>query len=96
MSGNLNRLDPAVFAAWPTPNYVDPVRKSYMPVYAGVLQGASSLIVLTRLYLRARNQAGPFGLDDVCVCILDPLILPPSKALTYTHRPYSFLDGWRR
>ena len=67
MSGNLNRLDPAIYATWPTPDYINPERRSWMPIYAGVLQGASSLIVITRLYLRARNKAGSFGLDDVCI-----------------------------
>ena len=67
MSGNLNRLDPAVYATWPTPDYENPERRTWMPIYAGVLQGASSLIVITRLWLRARNKAGPLGLDDVRV-----------------------------
>jgi hypothetical protein len=49
MSGNLHRLDPSVYATWPAPNYIDTVRRSWMPIYAGVLQGASSLAVITRL-----------------------------------------------
>jgi hypothetical protein len=74
MSGNLNRLDPAIYATWPTPDYANPERRSWMPIYAGVLQGLSSLIVITRLWLRARNKAGSFGLDDVC--IVNHAVLP--------------------
>jgi hypothetical protein len=36
-----------------------------MPVYAGILQAASTVTVITRLVLRAKGQAGPLGLDDV-------------------------------
>jgi hypothetical protein len=86
MSGNLNRLDPAFYATWPTPDYENPERRSWMPIYAGVLQGASSLIVVTRLILRARNKAGPLGLDDVCVgtsyyCLSTPLTTPQALLL---------------
>jgi hypothetical protein len=65
MSGNSNAPDPSVFASWPKPNYIDPVRRSWMPQYAGTLTAVSSLVVVLRLYLRARKQAGPPGLDDV-------------------------------
>jgi hypothetical protein len=65
MSGNLHRPDPSVYLSWPTPNYVNPVRRSWMPAYAGTLQAASTLVVVLRLWLRARKQAGPLGLDDV-------------------------------
>jgi hypothetical protein len=65
MSGNLHRLDPSVYLTWPPPNYIDPVRRSWMPAYAGTLQAASSIAVILRLWLRARKQAGPLGLDDV-------------------------------
>lgn len=70
MSGNLHRPDPSVYASWPTPNYIDPVRRAWMPPYAGTLQAASTLAVVTRLWLRARKQAGPLGLDDVSACHL--------------------------
>ena len=66
MSGNLHRPDPSVYLTFPAPNYIDPVRRSWMPGYAGTLQAASSLAVILRLWLRARKQAGPLGLDDVC------------------------------
>jgi hypothetical protein len=66
MSGNLHRPDPSVYLSWPTPNYIDPVRRSWMPAYAITLQAASTLVVVLRLWLRGRKQAGPLGLDDVC------------------------------
>lgn len=91
MSGNLNRLDPSVYATWPTPNYVNPIRRSWMPLYAGILQGVSSLIVITRLWLRARNKAGPFGLDDVCIC--DRSILAVNTADRHAGAPPAWLAG---
>jgi hypothetical protein len=66
MSGNLHRLDPSVYLSWPTPNYVNPERRSWMPAYAGTLTAVASVAVILRLWLRARKQAGPLGLDDVC------------------------------
>ncbi|KAM0713205.1 hypothetical protein Q7P35_000657 [Cladosporium inversicolor] len=88
MSGNLHRPDPSVYLSWPTPNYIDPVRRSWMPAYAGTLQAASSLAVILRLYLRARKQAGPLGLDDVCTFYVttNPTQLTSTKAL--------LLPGW--
>lgn len=65
MPGNLQSVDPAVIAQWPTPNYVDPVRRTWMPAYAGVLQAITTVMVGTRLVLRAQRKAGPLGLDDV-------------------------------
>jgi len=57
-----------------------------MPVYAGILQAASTLTVITRLCLRAKGRAGPLGLDDVR--ITNPLtqirsILTSSQALLF-------------
>jgi hypothetical protein len=89
MSGNLNRLDPAIYATWPTPDYENPERRSWMPIYAGVLQGVSSLIVITRLWLRATNKAGSFGLDDVCNCTR---LSSPSTLLTTIQA--LLLPGW--
>lgn len=37
-----------------------------MPIFAGVLQGAATVLVFTRLWLRLSNKAGQVGLDDVC------------------------------
>jgi hypothetical protein len=69
MSGNLHRVDPSVYLTWPTPNYIDPVRRSWMPEYAVTLQAASSIAVILRLWLRATKKAGPLGLDDVGIIL---------------------------
>jgi hypothetical protein len=57
-----------------------------MPLYAGILQAVSTLTVITRLWLRAKGQAGPLGLDDVRTsehCAHIPPILTPSQALLF-------------
>ena len=65
MPGNIINLTPADIAAWPAPNYVDPVRRTYMPVFASVWFAAGTLFITTRFLLRAQNAGGKFGLDDV-------------------------------
>lgn len=63
MSGNLAPTDSL---SWPKSNYINPERRSWMPMYVGVLQGLSSVVAILRFWLRARKQAGTLGLDDVC------------------------------
>ncbi|KAI5362166.1 hypothetical protein Slin15195_G058170 [Septoria linicola] len=65
MPGNIINLTPADIAKWPTPNYDDPVRRHWMPEYAGVLYGIATLVVVTRLWLRMNKRAGGLGFDDV-------------------------------
>lgn len=66
MPGNIINLTPADIAEWPTPNYIDPERRQWMPEYAGLLYGVATLMVGTRLWLRAVGKhAGGLGLDDV-------------------------------
>lgn len=65
MPGNIVNLTPETIATWPTPNYVDPVERSWMPIYAGVIYGFSSLLIALRLWLRLLKQAGGLGLDDI-------------------------------
>lgn len=65
MPGNIINLTPADIAAWPTPNYIDPPRRTYMPAFASIWFAAGTLFVGTRFLLRAQNAAGKFGLDDV-------------------------------
>lgn len=36
-----------------------------MPVYAGLLQAVTTLLLGTRLWLRSQKEAGALGLDDV-------------------------------
>lgn len=66
MPGNLISITPEDIASWPTPNYVDPMERNWMPIYASILYAMGTLMVVTRLGLRARNKAGGLGLDDVC------------------------------
>jgi hypothetical protein len=90
MSGNIQNIPLSVLLSWPTPNYDDPVRRTWMPLYAGILQAASTLTVLTRLWLRARGQAGPLGLDDVRTS--KPL--PQVRITILTSSQALLLPGW--
>lgn len=66
MPGNIINITPADVANWPTPNYVDPVERRWMPAYAGILYGAATVMVAARLWIRhARKVSGGLGLDDV-------------------------------
>ena len=67
--GNIQEIPPSVLKSWPTPNYVDPVRRSWMPAFALSWQVASTLLVWGRFYLRIRHLAGPFGYDDAFMLI---------------------------
>lgn len=66
MPGNIISITPADMATWPTPNYVDPVERTWMPAFASTLYTISTVMVVTRLWLRANRKAGGLGLDDVC------------------------------
>jgi hypothetical protein len=65
MPGNIMTIPLEQFSKWPTPNYVDPVTRSWMPIYAGILQGFMTVMLALRLMLRFQNRAGALGLDDV-------------------------------
>lgn len=67
--GNIQEIPPEVLRSWPTPNYVDPVRRNWMPAFAMCWQVASTILVLGRFYLRVRRLAGPFGYDDAFMLI---------------------------
>lgn len=69
MPGNFHEVPQSVVEAWPDPNYIDPVRRGWMPAFAMTWQIASTLLVAGRFYLRARKQAGSFGLDDLMIFI---------------------------
>lgn len=64
MPGNLNSVPESVIASWPAPNYIDPHRREGVVPLASVLQAVMTLMVGTRLWLRATNKAGSLGLDD--------------------------------
>ncbi|GAB7336224.1 hypothetical protein MBLNU13_g08991t2 [Cladosporium sp. NU13] len=67
--GNIQEIPPEVLKSWPRPNYVDPVRRDWMPAFALVWQIASTILVWGRFYLRVRRLAGPFGYDDAFMLI---------------------------
>jgi hypothetical protein len=64
MPGNLQSIPASVIESWPTPNYHAKGRTWIVP-YTCVLQGIMTVMVGTRLALRARQQAGQLGLDDL-------------------------------
>ena len=64
MPGNIVNLTPATIASWPTPNYRNPPTRNWMPIYASVWYGISTLLIALRLWLRVLKQAGGLGLDD--------------------------------
>lgn len=69
MPGNFHAVPESVVQSWPKPNYTDPVRREWMPAFAMTWQVASTLLVTGRFYLRAKKQAGSFGLDDLMIFI---------------------------
>ncbi|QIW95024.1 hypothetical protein AMS68_000542 [Peltaster fructicola] len=70
MPGNLHTVTFEEIAAWPTPNYVDPPdARTWLPGFAIFWCILASLFVIARIYLRIRNLAGGFGLDDVFLII---------------------------
>ena len=69
MPGNFHAVPEAVLATWPKPNYIDPVRRPWLPAVAMTLLGVSTVLISGRFYLRARRQAGDFGLDDLFIFV---------------------------
>ena len=52
-------------AAWPTPNYDDPVRRIWILPYIIVFQLIAFICVAARLYVRLRMRKDTAGIDDV-------------------------------
>lgn len=51
--------------SWPTPNYIDPVERHWLPPCASVLYGIATITISIRIFVRLRHSAtGGFGLDD--------------------------------
>ena len=67
MPGNIISITAEDLASWPAPNYEDPVRRNWMPIYAGILHAAATLMVGLRIWLRTIKLAGGLGIDDVCI-----------------------------
>ncbi|CAK1367208.1 hypothetical protein CB0940_10519 [Cercospora beticola] len=65
--GGFKDIDLEEISKWPTPNYINPVRRTWMPAFLLVWQIAVTIMLSGRFYLRARKLAGTFGLDDVLV-----------------------------
>jgi hypothetical protein len=63
---NIAHLTPADIAKWPTPNYENPDRITWMPIYSGIWFAAATILFGMRCWLRIRGHAGRLGLDDVC------------------------------
>jgi hypothetical protein len=52
-------------AAWPTPNYDDPVRRLWILPYTIIFQLIAFGCVVARLYVRLRMRKDTAGIDDV-------------------------------
>lgn len=65
----INGIPPEVIASWPSPNYVDPVTRNWMPGFILAWQITSTLLVCGRFYLRAKKLAGAFGWDDLLIAV---------------------------
>lgn len=70
MPGNIINLTPADMATWPKPNYENPERRTWLPIFSGVMFGAATLMVFLRFWLRIRGHAGRLGLDDVSLTFI--------------------------
>lgn len=60
-----------------------------MPAYAGILQGVMTLMLATRLVLRAQLKAGPLGLDDVSNLSTRNELLLMARGFAHTFLPGS-------
>ncbi|USW55931.1 hypothetical protein Slin15195_G092500 [Septoria linicola] len=63
----LTSIDPSVYASWPTPDYVDPERRTWMPAFLLVGLAAVTVMLSGRFYLRFRKLAGTYGWDDLLI-----------------------------
>lgn len=70
MPGNFHRIPASVVESWPEPEYQHPRgQQAWLPEFACVFLGVSTILVAGRFYLRAHKQAGAFGLDDLLIGI---------------------------
>ncbi|OCL10226.1 hypothetical protein AOQ84DRAFT_3271 [Glonium stellatum] len=54
---------------WPTPNYTDPVRRTWFPAYGITLELFTTTVLGARIWSRFRRAAGPPGVDDALIII---------------------------
>jgi hypothetical protein len=64
-NSNIAHLTPEIISNWPTPNYDNPERITWLPIYSGIWFGAATILLVLRYWLRIRGHAGRLGLDDV-------------------------------
>ncbi|CAK3965534.1 Hypothetical predicted protein [Lecanosticta acicola] len=95
LNANVASIPPEVVASWPTPNYTDPVRRTWMPAFILVWQITSTVLVGGRFYLRGRRKAGSFGWDDLLIAIAWALSVAESVCIWIDTEKYG-LDrhGW--
>ena len=59
----------SVAASWPSPNYTNPERRTWLLPYSVALQTFVTIVLLVRLWVRFTKQAGKIGPDDVLIVL---------------------------
>jgi hypothetical protein len=77
MIANIYFPTAAEVAAWPKPNYDDPVRRIWIIPYMIVFQLVAVTCVIARLYVRLRLRKDTAGIDDVFLILA--LVSMPTK-----------------
>lgn len=67
MPGNIHTVPASVIESWPKPNYVDPIRRTWLPAFSLTFMTFTTILIAGRFWLRLRKQAGSFGLDDAFI-----------------------------
>ncbi|KAK5687799.1 hypothetical protein LTR17_026750 [Elasticomyces elasticus] len=49
----------------PTPNYIDPPERTWLPAFTSTLFALATVLLALRIWLRFTQKAGGFGLDDI-------------------------------
>ncbi|KAM0699321.1 hypothetical protein Q7P36_001368 [Cladosporium allicinum] len=66
-NSNIAHLTPDIISNWPAPNYDNPDRITWLPIYSSVWFGAATILLGLRYWLRIRGHAGRLGLDDAII-----------------------------
>lgn len=61
------KIPASVVADWPSPNYNDPERRSWLVPYAAVITAITTSLIAARLYSRWTKRAGSFAVDDILI-----------------------------
>jgi hypothetical protein len=59
----------SVAAQWPSPNYTNPERRTWLVPYSVTLQVFVTIVLLVRLWVRFTRQAGKIGPDDFLIAM---------------------------